>query len=305
MFILFHFLFSSWDFNYMYVRLLDIVPHLLQVGSVFFIFFFFLSFGTCNFWFIVKFIDFLLSCVQPSDKARERINLWNCILYLTLFDSAKIPYLLVHVPFKFIKLMFNFPIRFFYIIIVILKSMSDSSNNWVIESGSVDCFISLQWVILSCVSQIFDCMPDIWCRKPVGTEVTSIYIQKKACLFCQAISLHGWVNLLRNWAGFWLCFCYHFLQYTTDFRFLYLVLCVGTGVPGGLSQCSCFMLSFCKYLVVNLSKILTLLSNRLCCSLLGAHDGDWGWGLSHFSWSSCRFRQGLWLCSWVSGKGIY
>lgn len=113
MFILFHFLFSSWDFNYMYVRLLDIVPHLLQVGSVFFIFFFFLSFGTCNFWFIVKFIDFLLSCVQPSDKARERINLWNCILYLTLFDSAKIPYLLVHVPFRFIKLMFNFPIRFF------------------------------------------------------------------------------------------------------------------------------------------------------------------------------------------------
>lgn len=109
-------------------------------------------------------------------------------------------------------------------------------------------------------------------------------------LFFQAISMGGWVSLLRNWAGFLFCFCYHFLQYTTDFRFLYwwdaVVLYLMWGLECLAGGCLCVPVShsaFSSNCVVNFSKILTLPNNRLCCLLLGALDGDWGWGLSHFA----------------------
>lgn len=116
--------------------------------------------------------------------------------------------------------------------------------------------------------KIFCCMPDIDCRK-TETEVNSIYTQKRMCLFFQAISMGGWVSLHRKWAGFWFCFCCHFLQYTIDFIFFYwwgaVILCLVWGFKclqwgkgwGGCLSVPVSHSAFSSNYVVNFSKILT------------------------------------------------
>lgn len=105
---------------------------------------------------------------------------------------------------------------------VILKSMFDSSNIWVI-------WVWFNWLFsfsalgcsFLCIPRFFYCIPDICCRKTVETEVSSITPRKERAFTIRPINMGGWVNLLRNPAGFWLCLCYHLLEYSRDFRFLY------------------------------------------------------------------------------------
>lgn len=102
--------------------------------------------------------------------------------------------------------------------------------------------------------KIFDCMPDICCRKTVETEVNSIYTQKRACLYCQPMtwvveSVYLGIELGFDYSIFLLSFpsVHHRLQIPLSVGCCYLGLSVGTGVPRRLPQCSRFIVSFQLY----------------------------------------------------------
>lgn len=94
----------------------------------------------------------------------------------------------------------------------------------------------------------FYCMPDID-GKRIETEVNIIYIQKRMCLFYRPsewVVESVYLGIELGFALFLLSFplVHHRLQIPLSLRCCYLVLSVGIGVFGALSQFSSFTLSF-------------------------------------------------------------
>lgn len=81
--------------------------------------------------------------------------------------------------------------------------------------------ISWKWIILFLAYLIhhnFDWMLDIICKKTVEPEVSSMWVQKRLCLFfCQTISMNVVESIFHSWARFgFYCFCsYHWCSPTS------------------------------------------------------------------------------------------
>lgn len=71
---------------------------------------------------------------------------------------------------------------------------------------------------------IFQCLIISWVSgivcKIIKTEVNSVYARKWSCLFCYAVSVGGWANLVCSWTLFGFCYCYYYLQDTMMVNFL-------------------------------------------------------------------------------------
>lgn len=141
----------------------------------------------------------------------------------------------------------------------------------------------------------FYCIPDICCRKTVETKVSSITPRKEHAFTIRPINLGGWVNLLRNPAGFWLCFCYHFLENSRDFRFLYqwaaVIFCLMWELECvGVVSVFLFPTQFSAVPVWSISPTFWYSSVIDCCLLFEAYEGNWE--VSHFSWSGLGLDNG-------------